>query len=409
MKSAILPIIDLTNGLPAGCDDINVAVLTDTWDSGVIQQMMMKSSSTPSHQQLEQLSIRKSATTAVKYVDRENNHAVTALYATKDIEPGQELLLDYGELPPSSFLIKYGCIPQQYLTSVGTMTDSVLLQLPPTIPVPPVHNPNRVKALKLNEFPTTRDGLKEWRLWLTPTDLQPLRQLIVASIASSSSTNTSGQAQQLQMQYYQIEPVNLKMLRQYLIVAHVGDDALVQNFLETGRLYGHLDPKELWKHIISVFDYNLSLLYDGTETSGGSGGNRNDDWQQRTCLLNNTIELQNLKQDDEIGNEDGKKMPFTQRTSTIQRILYRDALSQWRHVLCRFYGVTSHVDDHKQEQQSRPRNSSPPPPGLEYGVGCIVCGKTSPFKRCSNCKCVGYCCREHQKIHWKVHKKACSK
>lgn len=31
----------------------------------------------------------------------------------------------------------------------------------------------------------------------------------------------------------------------------------------------------------------------------------------------------------------------------------------------------------------------------------------SDFKKCSRCKAVCYCCVEHQKLHWKDHKKLC--
>jgi len=53
-----------------------------------------------------------------------------------------------------------------------------------------------------------------------------------------------------------------------------------------------------------------------------------------------------------------------------------------------------------------------------YWGCCMVCGATSnrsddPFKtttlkRCSRCRCVTYCCVEHQKLHWKYHKALCN-
>ena len=39
---------------------------------------------------------------------------------------------------------------------------------------------------------------------------------------------------------------------------------------------------------------------------------------------------------------------------------------------------------------------------------CAVCRKKTT-KICSRCKMVYYCCREHQLLHWKVHKKFCKK
>jgi hypothetical protein len=40
---------------------------------------------------------------------------------------------------------------------------------------------------------------------------------------------------------------------------------------------------------------------------------------------------------------------------------------------------------------------------------CEVCNNKNNIKRCSVCSCVYYCCIEHQKIHWPVHKTQCKK
>ncbi len=40
-------------------------------------------------------------------------------------------------------------------------------------------------------------------------------------------------------------------------------------------------------------------------------------------------------------------------------------------------------------------------------ISCSVCGKTGGTMRCSRCKVTAYCGKEHQKAHWKVHKKTC--
>ncbi|KAE8740923.1 hypothetical protein FOCC_FOCC013535 [Frankliniella occidentalis] len=37
---------------------------------------------------------------------------------------------------------------------------------------------------------------------------------------------------------------------------------------------------------------------------------------------------------------------------------------------------------------------------------CVICGAPAPLK-CSACKSVAYCAKEHQKQHWKTHKTAC--
>eukprot|EP00656_Telonema_subtile_P052984 TRINITY_DN7536_c0_g1_i2.p2 TRINITY_DN7536_c0_g1~~TRINITY_DN7536_c0_g1_i2.p2 ORF type:complete len:174 (+),score=28.64 TRINITY_DN7536_c0_g1_i2:194-715(+) len=41
------------------------------------------------------------------------------------------------------------------------------------------------------------------------------------------------------------------------------------------------------------------------------------------------------------------------------------------------------------------------------GQSCAVCGKRGELTRCSRCKLVLYCSREHQTSHWKQHKPLC--
>lgn len=40
---------------------------------------------------------------------------------------------------------------------------------------------------------------------------------------------------------------------------------------------------------------------------------------------------------------------------------------------------------------------------------CSTCGEEKPAKKCSKCKSVQYCDRECQRLHWFVHKKACTR
>jgi uncharacterized C2H2 Zn-finger protein len=39
--------------------------------------------------------------------------------------------------------------------------------------------------------------------------------------------------------------------------------------------------------------------------------------------------------------------------------------------------------------------------------GCVVCGRDDRLLRCSRCKSVFYCTKEHQKLDWKRHKRLC--
>lgn len=44
---------------------------------------------------------------------------------------------------------------------------------------------------------------------------------------------------------------------------------------------------------------------------------------------------------------------------------------------------------------------------LIHTKNCEICGSTKDLKRCGKCKCVSYCCQEHQKQHWSLHKIIC--
>jgi len=55
-----------------------------------------------------------------------------------------------------------------------------------------------------------------------------------------------------------------------------------------------------------------------------------------------------------------------------------------------------------------PSTIKPPIKSIDLNEICKVCGKKSTL-RCSRCQLVYYCCGQHQKEHWKVHKKECKK
>lgn len=61
-----------------------------------------------------------------------------------------------------------------------------------------------------------------------------------------------------------------------------------------------------------------------------------------------------------------------------------------------------------QGQSQRPGGASPR--GVEDSIEimpCQVCGGMVGTMRCKGCRVVAYCGKEHQREHWKVHKKLC--
>ena len=41
------------------------------------------------------------------------------------------------------------------------------------------------------------------------------------------------------------------------------------------------------------------------------------------------------------------------------------------------------------------------------GTVCAVCGTRKQIQRCGRCKAVAYCGKDHQRVHWKIHKESC--
>ena len=42
-------------------------------------------------------------------------------------------------------------------------------------------------------------------------------------------------------------------------------------------------------------------------------------------------------------------------------------------------------------------------------VTCAACSETRGLQKCSGCRTVYHCCAEHQRAHWREHKRACLK
>lgn len=75
-----------------------------------------------------------------------------------------------------------------------------------------------------------------------------------------------------------------------------------------------------------------------------------------------------------------------------------------REVLTAATGVEVHYYPPPSEEEMRWGGQSP--------LGCAVCGRPyqengNPLMRCTRCKNINYCCREHQKLDWKLHKLDC--
>ena len=106
-------------------------------------------------------------------------------------------------------------------------------------------------------------------------------------------------------------------------------------------------------------------------------------------------------------------------TAYHARVCQRDTLAQWRHAICRQYRYESEPVDPKRfaifsklavaKGDKYPNAPLPQAPDcLVKEGGCPLCGRTIDLKACSRCKQVKYCCRDHQRLDWKLgHKKVC--
>jgi hypothetical protein len=323
ISGEVPPLLDLFSGLPEGSQGINVRT-----------ELYMK----------------------------ENETLYSIVAATRNLEPGEELFISYGACPPSTFLCKYGSIPDAYLKE-HLMADMIKLQLPSDL-LPDLKDSDRVEALSRGDFPITEDELTP--IFLSPEDLASYRIGLngLGDTAPSIKSN---------------EPEEIRTLRQYIILSRVGDDNLIQANLATGRVKGGVDPVEIAKYLLRTIDYNLEQLAT-----------------QKT----NKEELDLLKDTNLTDKE---------KTCVKARILGRDALAQWRHVICRHYGIFSSADDNEEQRSMFDETLVAfPDPECLHGGGCSVCGRTIGVRSCARCSQVSYCGRDHQVLHWPVHKSKCT-
>ena len=156
----------------------------------------------------------------------------------------------------------------------------------------------------------------------------------------------------------------IKSMRQLLVLSSLADEDACQHNLETGRLR-HVSSSEVGRVFHRVVDHNLSVL--GATTSA---------------------EDVRLAQSPEVASA---MVP-----AILARVVTRESLAQWRHAFSRHFERLSHVDTDAEV-----------PASLASG-GCAQCGRTLRLRACTRCKVVRYCCRAHQKQHWKAHKPECS-
>ena len=268
----------------------------------------------------------------------ECNLSCSAVYATRDIEEGEELIISYGEQSPLQFMVRYGVIPNDLLTHHNIKSDVSLWCCPSFIP----DHPKRVACLRKNGYPL--EELKS-----NETILCELKKDCLDNYALGE------------------EPDDIKRTRQMVILSVLADDEELDRNLAIDALRGYRYQTEALQLMCKLIDYNLELLAPGMIVTSA----------------------------DDVESANKQDTPAWKKTALFARVIYRENLIMWRHIIGNIEGI-SHVDGNHDGDHFC----------LADG-GCNVCGRTYPCSRCSRCKQVRYCSRGHQMLDWKFHKVNC--
>uniref|UniRef100_A0A7S1Z308 MYND-type domain-containing protein n=1 Tax=Trieres chinensis TaxID=1514140 RepID=A0A7S1Z308_TRICV len=318
----LIPLVELFNGLPSACGDgINVDLAFGMWP--FIRGPMY---------------------------ENQCNLGCSAVYAKRGItEGGTSLIISYGDLTPSDFLVKYGAVPPQQLKS-HTMTDSVNLWVPPGIVPDPKKDEMRCVALEKAHFPLEDFRQGTHRMTFLAGDNGSGRDDLLTSFINGQ------------------EPRELGPLRQFLVIAHIADDAAVQLNIDSGRLRCNVNQAKLCSLYLKIIDYNLELLTPPSTDSTTSAA--------------------------DIERSKDPKISSSEAVALISRTCQRETLMKWRRAYFRNYSRAFPSDEINDK-------------------GCRVCGRTYPHLTCARCKgrsdaeVAAYCSRAHQKMDWKTHKHQC--
>jgi hypothetical protein len=150
------------------------------------------------------------------------------------------------------------------------------------------------------------------------------------------------------------EPGEICCIRQFIMLSKMLNDEAVRLNLQTGRLKAdYVNLFELVDYFKCIIDYNIQNL----------NGNSSEE-------------------DMKLANDPAT--PALESALLLARVAQREVLLKWRHAIHQKYEI----------------------PQFDVANCCVVCGRSYPLLKCSQCKSQSYCSREHQKRDWKVHKRA---
>lgn len=284
------------------------------------------------------------------------NLPCSAVYAVRDIDEGEELIISYGDLSPTGFAFKYGCIPMDFIKHHNIMSDLSIFCDPNLIPDCKM----RIKCLEKEDFP-----------------LDELKSNKKLALAHCSWPNTS-----LQQYMDGSETEFIGSMRHFIILAscRLMEDELNRNY-RTGKLRGALYNPEAYRRLCELFQYNIELL-GGDATSA-----------------------------DDAAKASSPDIPSWEKCCLLARIAYRESLLMWQRALALKANDSDDSAPMLAIQFGWDIGTNVDISSL--GRGCQVCGRSYPELKCGKCKSVGrevqYCCRGHQVLGWQEHKMICGK
>ncbi|CAB9499048.1 unknown protein [Seminavis robusta] len=305
-----------------------------------------------------------------------------SLMCEKAMAAGDEMIIIYGIHTATSFILRYGFCPKDFVTSNGgDLVDEVFLWIPKSLGSPDELRSRATRKL----VPSTAPG-----------------QLFEDCVTQLTGDMLDQFSVGVQVNYDVIlgnalrpdNPVsdhsNIQRLRQFLVLNHLLDDDCVREAMKTCRLRG-------WNDF--YLSHLLQLIIDHVITSATS------------------LSTSNNQQDLQKAND--PKTPHDVKVAYLARVAQRDALARWRHAFAWHYGSPSehssafyhnlyaHLEQGGYERKTvfSPNHPIPQAPRcLLESKGCHYCGRTLHLRSCAGCKETQYCCREHQKLDRKRHK-----
>jgi hypothetical protein len=273
------------------------------------------------------------------------NLSCSAVYALRDIDMGEELIISYGNLTPTEFAYKYGVVPMDFMKHHDIMSDFCIYVSPELIP----DDKLRRKCLEKAGFP-----------------LDEFKQDEKLPLANFNCRSYS--VQQYMDGYESMEFIG--SMRHYTIIAacQLMEDELDRN-LTTGNLRGALYNPEALKRLSALFQYNIELLGGATTSAeDAEKASRSDTPSWEKCCL-------------------------------LARIAYRESLLMWQ----RAVGLKARDASFDFNEADIPSlRTGCQVCGRQYPE--MKCGKCKSVG-----KDVQYCCRGHQVVGWKEHKSTCGK